>query len=89
LPMQVSIRKGRLLLQRSCFRVARSALRGDLPCLAEHSMSGTTYPDMVFGRIEHFIVQGTEDAPLILLVLVQWLREADVVRELEASFLAA
>jgi hypothetical protein len=52
-------------------------------------MSGTTYPDMVFGRIEHFIVQGTEDAPLILLVLVQWLREADVVRELEASFLAA
>ena len=88
--MQVSIRKGRLLLQRSCFRVARSALRGDLPCLAEHSMSGTTYPDMVFERIEHFICAGgTEDAPLILRVLVQWLRETDVVRELEASFLAA
>ena len=66
-PQQVSNRKTRLLRQRSCFRVARSALRGDLPRFAEHSMSGTTYPDMVFGRIQHFVrAGGTEDTPLLL-----------------------
>ena len=51
-------------------------------------MSGTTYPDMVFGRIEHFVrAGGTEDAPLLLarVYLFSGLREADVVRDLEAQ----
>ena len=90
-PMQGSKRKGRLLRQRSCFRVDRSALRGDLPRFAEPSMSGTTHPNMVFGRIEHFVrAGGTVEAPLLLarVYLFSGLREADVVRELEAQGLA-
>ena len=90
-PQQVSNRKARLLRQRLCFRVARSALRGDLPRFAEHSMSGTTYPDMVFGRIQHFVrAGGTEDTPLLLarVYLFSGLCEADVVRDLEAHNLS-
>ena len=54
-------------------------------------MIGTTYPDMVFGRIEHFVrAGGTEDAPLLLarVYLFSGVREADVARELEAQGLA-
>ena len=43
---------------------------------------------MVFGRIEHFVrAGGTEDAPLLLarVYLFSGLREADVVRDLEAQ----
>ena len=87
-PVEGSTKCVRLLRQRSCFRVERSALRGALPQFDDQSMDGTIHPDVVFGRIEHFVRAGdTVETPLLLarVLLFRGLNEESVGRELAAD----